>query len=132
MNQLKVEVVKIEKVDRLHYLTLMLKKKVIHMLTLELNSKVKLGIDVNISIKSTNIAISKTFKNDISIENQLKAKVIHIENGSILSSICLDLEGFELESVILLNASKRLDLKIEDEVFVVMSESDIFIVEKRF
>ena len=98
------------------------------MLTLELNSKVKLKKHVNISIKSTNIGISKTLKSDISIENQLKAKVIHIENGSILSNICLDLDGFELESIILLKASKRLNLEVDDEVFILINESDISIV----
>jgi molybdopterin-binding protein len=128
MNQLRVTVTKIEKIDSLHHLTLLLNQKVIHMLTLELNPKIKLGLDVNISFKSTNIGISKSFKKDISLENQLKAKVIHIENGKIVSSICLEIEGFKLESIITLNASKRLNLKAEDEVFALLSESAISIL----
>jgi len=128
MNQLQVEVTKIEEVDRLHYLTLSLNKKVIHMLTLELSKSIKVGKNVNISIKSTNIGISKTLKTDISIENQLKSKVIHIENGKILSSVCLNIEGFELESIISLDACKRLNLKVDDEVFALLSESAISIV----
>jgi molybdopterin-binding protein len=128
MNRLEVEVTKIEEVDRLHYLTLSLNKKVIHMLTLELSKNIKVGKNVNISIKSTNIGISKTLKKDISIENQLKSKVIHIENGKILSSICLNIEGFKLESIISLDACKRLNLKVDDEVFALLSESAVSIV----
>jgi len=128
MNRLQVKVTNIEKIDTLHYLSFSLNKKVIHIVTLELPKHIKIGKDVNISIKSTNIGISKTLKKDISIENQLKSKVIHIENGKILSSICLDIEGFELESVISLNASKRLDLKVGDDVFALMSESSISIL----
>jgi molybdopterin-binding protein len=129
MNQLRAKVIHIEKVERLHYLTFLFGEEVIHMLTLELDSNIKLETEVNISIKSTNITISKNYRNDISIENQLKAKVIQIENGAILSSICLDINGFELESVISLNASKRLNLKKDDKVFALMSESDISIFE---
>ena len=129
MNRLNAKVIHIENIDNLHYLSCSIGREIIHMITLELNSSIKIGTDVNISIKSTNIGISKSIKKDISIENQLKAKVIHIDNGAILSSVCLDIEGFEIESVISLNACKRLGLKVDDEVFALMSESSIFIMD---
>lgn len=128
MNQLKGKVIHIKKVETLHYLSLRVGEEIIHMLTLELPLSISVGTDVNISIKPTNIGISKKIEKDISIVNQLKAKVIHIENGQILSSICLRIEGSELESVLSFSAFKRLNLKVDDEVFALMSESNLSII----
>jgi len=128
MNQLEVTILEIQETERLHILKCTIGDKVIHMLTLELDPEIKIGKNVNISIKSTNIGISKTLKKDISIENQIKSKVIHIENGEILSSISLNIEGVQFEAIITLKASKRLNLKLNDHIFALMPESDIFIV----
>ena len=77
MNQLIVKVVSIEHKETLHLLKLSQGKETINMLTLELNSMVNIGTELTISIKSTHIGISRYYQKDISIENQIKAKIIH-------------------------------------------------------
>jgi molybdopterin-binding protein len=128
MNQIKAEVVKIEKIERLHHLTLALNKQKLYMVTLELPTAVEIGTRLTLSFKSTNIAISTTFQRGITIQNQLKAKITAIEHGKILTSLSLDIEGFNLESIVSTNASRRLNLKIGDRPFALINETQISVV----
>ncbi len=128
MNQIKAEVVKIEKIERLHHLTLALNKQKLYMVTLELPTAVEIGTRLTLSFKSTNIAISTTFQRGITIQNQLKTKITAIEHGKILTSLSLDIEGFNLESIVSTNASRRLNLKIGDRPFALINETQISVV----
>jgi len=130
VNQLKAKVIHIKNVDTLHSLTFSLNQQVIHMLSLELEPNIKIGTVVNLGIKSTHIAIAKNLKGLLSLENRLKAKVLSIENGEILSSVCLDIEGFILESIIGIESIKTLNLQLNDKVLVLINASDISIITK--
>ena len=130
MNQLKVEVIHIKSVDSLNFLTFSLNQQVIHMLSLELKPNLKVGTTVHLGIKSTHVAIAKDLKGLLSIENRLKANIVSIENGEILSSICLDIEGFLLESIISRESLERMNLQTDDNVVVLINSADISIVGK--
>lgn len=125
MNQLTAKVIHIENVERLHHLTFKLNQQVIHMLSLELNGSLKLNDLLKLNIKSTNIAIAKNFVGMLSYENQLNAKVVSVNNGKILSSIEVELEGFILESLIGVQASLKMELKEGDEVVALFRGSEI-------
>jgi len=130
LNQLKAKVIHIKSVDNLNYLTFSLNKHLIHMLSLELEPNIKIGKVVHLAVKSTHISIAKELNGLLSLENRLKAKVISIDNGDILSSVCLDIEGFIVESIISLESIKTLNLQIEDKVLVLINAFDVSIVNK--
>lgn len=125
MNQLRAKLIHIEAVESLYLLTFELDKELIYMLSLELSPNLQIGKVVTLAIKSTSIAIAKEFTGVLSYLNQLNAEVVSVNNGKILSSIVLNIEGFELESLITLKASLAMDLKIDDEVTVLISGSEV-------
>ena len=125
MNQLTAKVIHIENVETLHHLTFELNQQVIHMLSLELNGSLKVNDLLKLNIKSTDIAIAKNVLGMLSYENQLKAKVVSVNNGKLLSSIGIEIEGFILESVIGVKASLKMELKEGDDVVVLFRGSEV-------
>lgn len=125
MNQLTATLTKIENVESLHHLTFALGTQTIGMLSLELDPNIKVGKQVQLCVKSTDIAIAKNFTGQLSYANQLKAKVTSVNNGKLLNSIGLDVEGFALESVITLNASLEMELQEGDDVLVLVKGSEV-------
>ena len=125
MNQLKAKLIHIESLSTLHHLTFELNQQVIHMLSLEFNSPLNIDSFMKLNIKSTDIAIAKNFLGVLSYENQLKAKITQVNNGQILSSIKLNVEGFVLESLIGLEASLKMKLKKGDDVVVLFRGSEV-------
>jgi len=130
VNQIRAKVVHIKNVNTLHSLTFSLNQQVLQMLSLELNPNIKVGTVVYLGIKSTHVAIAKDLKGQLSLENRLKAKVLSIENGEILSSVCLDIDGFTVESIIGVDSIKSLNLQVDDRVLVLINASDISILLK--
>ena len=127
MNQLTATVSKIENIETLHHLTFTLGTQKIKMLSLELDPNIQVDKEVKISVKSTDIAIAKNFVGQLSYANQLKAKITHVNNGKLLSSIGLDVEGFALESVITLSSSLEMKLQEGDDVVVLVKGSEVSI-----
>jgi len=127
MNQLKATITQIESIDNLNLLTLSCRTQTIKILTLELNPNLKVGSSVKLSIKSTDIAIAKNSNGMLSYTNQLKAKITQLNNGKLLSSIRLDIEGFGLESVIMLDSSLKMGLRVGDEIVVLLNSNNISI-----
>ncbi|MCK4441539.1 MAG: TOBE domain-containing protein, partial [Sulfurovaceae bacterium] len=93
----------------------------------ELNPNLKVDTIVTLSVKSTDIAIGKNCNGILSYTNQLKAKITHLNNGKLLSSVQVNIEGFELESIIMLDSSIKMGLKVDDEVVLLIQSSDISI-----
>lgn len=125
MNQLTATVIKIENIENLHLVSFELGNQMIKMVSLELNELLELDRTVKLSLKSTNIAMAKNFIGMISYVNQLSAKVTDVNNGALLSSIQLSVEGFALESLITLEASLEMNLSVGDEVVVLIKGSEI-------
>ncbi len=127
MNQFSATVTKIEHIDNLHLVSFRLGNQTIKMVSLELNELLELNKTVKLSVKSTNISIAKNFTGLISYANQLSGKVTDIDNGRLLSSIKLDVEGFGLESLITLEASLYMELCVDDSVTVLIKGSEVFV-----
>lgn len=130
MNQLEATLRQIKNIDTLHLLTFSLGTQTVQMLSLELDPNLKVGKQAKLSVKSTDIALAKNFTGQLSFANQLKAKVISVNNGKLLSSIGLDVEGFVLQSVITLNASLDMQLHKGNEVLILIKGSEISICYK--
>jgi len=125
MNRLTATVKEIVNIDNLHITTCQLGTQSLKMVSLELCKVLEIDKEVNLSVKSTNISLAKNFRGDISILNQLKAKVTAVDNGQLLSSIQVDVEGFTLESLVTLEASLSMELSVGDEVLVLLKGSEV-------
>ena len=127
MNKFSATVTKIEHINNLHLVSFRVGNQTLKMVSLELNELLELDKTITLSVKSTNISIAKNFIGLISYTNQLSGKVVDVENGKILSSIKLDVEGFGFESLITLEASLAMELSVDDSVTVLIKGSEVFI-----
>ena len=127
MNQLKGTITNIKSIDKLYFLSLIIKEQKISILSLEINNNIKIGDIVYLLIKSTNISLSKNLPQNISIINKLKANIVDINNGDILTSVKLNIDGFHLESIITTQAYLDMNLNIKDEVIALIKGSEIAI-----
>lgn len=128
MNRLNAVVKNIQSVDNLNIVSFEYQGEVLTMMSLDLADNIQVRKRVELTAKATNIAIAKEFSGEVSFSNQIKASIVEIENGELLSSIKLKVKEFFLESIITLNSSKRMDLKVDDEVTLLIKASDLSIV----
>ena len=127
MNPLKAKVIKIQSHKNLNIVTFAFANQTLVMLGLELAQGVKLGSEVELSVKPTHVAIGKEFHGDISFSNQLPAKIIEIDNGTLLSSVKLASSDALFESIISLERSQKMDLKVGESVTLFLKASDLYI-----
>jgi molybdopterin-binding protein len=126
MNKLRAKVTNIKNVDNLNLVNFDYNGFNLAMVSLELANNIKIGTIVSLSIKSTQITISKEVSKNISYSNQIKDKIKHVDNGEILSSITF-ISG--LESIITLNSSKKMNLQNNEEVLLFIKETELSILE---
>ena len=118
-------IIEIENIDTLNIVKFNFHGNTLKMMSLELSDTIKVGKEVKLSIKPTHVAISKNFSGVVSFANQIKAKILSLENGKLLSSIFLSVENTILESIILADSSLKMDLKVDDEVTILIQASEI-------
>jgi len=129
MSSLIASVLEIQNSDNLHLVKFEFNSQVLTMMSLELSEDIKVGKKVRLSVKPTNVVLAKDISGKLSFANQIKSKIIYIENGKLLSSIDLKVSDIILESIITKESAIRLDLKIDDEVMIMIKASDISIAE---
>jgi len=129
MNSLIAEVKQIQSVDNLNIVKFDFAGLTLSMMSLELNSNIKIGTKVKLGTKPTHIAIAKEFKGEVSYSNQLNAKILHIENGKLLSSVKLEIKNTILESIITKESSERMILHVNDEVTAFIKANELSILE---
>lgn len=76
----------------------------------------KVGQDVRLLFKETEVSLAKNLSGLISLRNRFKATVTAIERGAIMSAVRMDYRGHRLTSVITTRAVNRLQLMEGDEV----------------
>jgi molybdopterin-binding protein len=121
MNKIKAKLVKVKKKDDINLLIFKCKDDFIKVITLEINFDID---EVNLFFKPTMVSISKEICNS-SIENNLKAKVTNIEKGEIFSNIYCEYNNEEIEVIILNKSVDKLNLNINDEVYLMIRASEI-------
>ncbi len=127
MNRLNVKVEQIDKIDKLHVITCKLGCQSIKAVSLELNESLKIGSNVELSVKSTNMALAKNFSGELSIINQLTAKVTAIDKGALLSVVQVEFEGFSLECLLTVEATLSMGLSVGDDVTLLIKGSEVFV-----
>jgi len=129
MNHIRATISKIEQYEGVSAVFFSALGLELSMVSLELNPALKVGVDVKLSAKATNISLSKKTHDDISISNQLEGVVKSIENGMILSSVNIQIEDIFLQSIISSKSASKMDIKVGDKIVVLIKASDIAIVE---
>ncbi|MCW8895665.1 MAG: TOBE domain-containing protein [Sulfurimonas sp.] len=129
MNTLVAHVKEIKSVENLNIVKFDFEGVTLSMMSLELPESVKVGAKVKLGTKATHIAIAKGFSGEVSYSNQLHVKIIHVDNGELLSSIKLQAESTSLESIITRDSSDRMNLHVDDEVTAFIKANELSIVE---
>ncbi len=129
MSSLVATVKQIEHCDSLHRVQFDCFGQTLSMISLDLDSTIKVDTKVKLIIKPSNIAIAKNFSGEISDSNQLDTTIVAIENGQLLSSVKVAFFDITLESIITLDASLKLDLKVADKVTALIKATAISIGE---
>ncbi len=129
MNLILATVSNIENCDNLHIVKFDFQGATLSMMSLDINPNIKIGTKVKLITKSTNIVLAKDLTGNISFSNELKCTIKNIENGKLLSSIKLQIFDTLLESIITVDSSNKMDLKVGDEVTAFIQQSELSILE---
>jgi molybdopterin-binding protein len=129
MSSLIATVTHIDKCDSLHIVKFDCCGQTLSMMSLDLTNDIQIGVKVKLVVKPSHIAIAKNFSGEVSYSNQLQTTIKSCENGQLLSSVKLDFFDTTLESIITVNSSKKMDLKVGDKVTAFIKASEISIGE---
>lgn len=129
MSQLIATIKKINSVNNLNIVEFDFHGLTLKMMSLDLNADVQINKKVKLSVKPTNISIAKNLIEEISLSNQIVATIKSIENGQLLCSLLLNVNDTILESIITVDSSKRMNLKENDMVTILIKASDLSIQE---
>lgn len=127
MNSLKALVTNIDNVDKLNIVYFDFFGESLSMVSLDLDESIQVGTRIELTVKPIHITIAKEFSGMLSYANQIPAKIVTIENGQLLTSVQLQTRDSIVESIITLNSSIRMSLKVNDIVSIFIKESDISI-----
>lgn len=88
----------------------------------------KIGNEVFMLFKETEVSIGKALSGKLSLRNRLKSKIKTIEKGKVLTKIVLDYKGKDIVSVITTRSTNKLDLKVGDEVQGLVKANEVTIM----
>ena len=129
MNKFVATIVEIKSVDNLNIVKFDFAGTILSMMSLELSQNIRVASKVILSTKPTHVAIAKEFSGEVSYSNQLSAKILHVDNGELLSSIKMQVNDTQIESIITKDSSLRMALHVEDEVSVFIKANELSILE---
>ena len=129
MSTFKATVIEIQSEDILHIVSFKVGKSTLKMMSLELQSNLKVGSSVLLSVKATAVALAKELSGMLSYSNQILLEIQKIEQGKLLSSIKLKNQDISMESVITTASCERMQLKETQSVIALIKSSDLSICE---
>jgi molybdopterin-binding protein len=127
VNNFRATVTQIENLENLNIVKFDFCGTVLSMMSLDLSQEIQIATQVELTAKSTNIAIGKNFSGQLSYSNQLQAKIISLTIGKLLTSVTLSAGDVLFESIITSYSSKKMDLKVGDEVVALIKASELSI-----
>ena len=129
MKPMIATITKIENVENLHIVTFDFFGEVLKMMSLDLREDVRVGKQVALTVKPTHLLLAKEFSGDLSLTNKIQGKVLSCENGKLLSVVKVALKESVLESIMILEASLLMKIKVDDAVTIMIAESELSIVK---
>jgi len=131
VNTIKATITDIKSVDNLNIVTFKSNGLSLKMMSLDLSSAIEIGKDVVLYVKPTAVGIGKNLSGMLSYSNRLNAVIKTVNNGKLLSTISLKIDDTVLESIITVDSSKMMELKVKDEVVVLIKSSDLYIMKEK-
>ena len=128
MNKLKGKIVRLESSDVMSIVEVDVKVDIFSAIVLETPQSadyLKIGREVSLLFKETEVSIAKNLSGLISLRNRFKAMIKKLEQEKILTKIILDYQGVEIISIISTGSAQRLDLKQDDEVEWLVKTNEI-------
>lgn len=89
----------------------------------------KIGQVVSLLFKETEVALAKNLSGQISLRNRMASTITAIEYGQLLTRVLINMDGFELSSVITTRSARSLALAVGDQVegLVKSNEMSLFV-----
>jgi molybdopterin-binding protein len=130
MSKFKAKIIDIEAVDVLHIVSFDFNGVRLQMLSLDLKDDIIIGTEVLLSVKASNVALAKNSSAMLSFSNQLKATITSCEHGKLLTQVDLVIGDVSFESIVTKEKAIEMDLKIDDEVTILIQASELSILER--
>lgn len=89
----------------------------------------RIGNEVFMLFKETEVSIGKALSGNLSLRNRLKSKIKTIEKGKVLTKITLDYKRKDIISIITTRSTNNLDLKVGDEVQGLVKANEVIIMK---
>ena len=97
------------------------------MLSLENLQNLKIGDEVWLNFKSSDVFVATSPLLNCSVSNEIKAEISDIQKGQITSSLHLNAGEFEFESIISTSSLKRLNLAPGDQIYAYVKATSLYI-----
>ena len=97
------------------------------MLSLENLQNLKIGDEVWLGFKSSDVFVATSPLINCSVSNEIKAEISNIQKGQITSSLHLNAGKFEFESIISTASLKRLNLALGDQIYAYVKATSLYI-----
>jgi molybdenum import ATP-binding protein modC len=97
------------------------------MLSLENLQNLKIGDEVWLGFKSSDVFVATSPLLNCSVSNEIKAEISDIQRGQITSSLHLNAGKFEFESIISTASLKRLNLASGDQIYAYVKATSLYI-----
>ena len=97
------------------------------MLSLENLQNLKIGDEVLLNFKSSDVFVATSPLLNCSVSNEIKAQISDIEQGQITSSLHLNAGKFEFESIISTSSLKRLNLAPGNQIYAYVKATSLYI-----
>ena len=97
------------------------------MLSLENLQNLKIGDEVRLNFKSSDVFVASSPLLNCSVSNEIKARISDIQKGEITSSLHLNAGKFEFESIISTASLKRLNLALGDQIYAYVKATSLYI-----
>jgi len=89
----------------------------------------KVGNEVEVLFKETEVSLAKGLSGLISLRNRVNTTVQQVRSGVILSEVVLDYRGQSISSIITTRSIARLDIKPGDEVEALVKANEVTLME---
>ena len=97
------------------------------MLSLENLQNLKIGDEVRLNFKSSDVFVATSPLLNCSVSNEIKAQISSIQKGQITSSLHLNAGEFEFESIITTASLERLNLALGDQIYAYVKAASLYI-----
>ena len=127
MNRIRATVCAIERHETLHRVKLEAEGEEFYVITLELAEDYAVGAEVDISFKSTHVALAKQLRGEVSISNRVAARVVELKRGELLTDVLLESGAGKFYALTTTDAAVRMGIAPGDSVTALMKASELYL-----